>query len=99
MIKYYQLRLRGEVVGLGNFSNIWCFFHGNGYELTLIYGNGHNALFYNLRIVKQIEIDFLSVSNPLKNFTRFVNGLEEWFEMSFEVYILRILGEFAMVEV
>jgi hypothetical protein len=69
---------------------------GEGYELTLLYGNGEYAIFYHHRTLKDIAIDLLG-ADPLKDLIKFIHGLEERFGISFEEYNSRILAEFAVV--
>ncbi|WP_194972538.1 hypothetical protein [Aquiflexum lacus] len=80
------------------FNHIWYFIDGDGYELTLLYGKGIYAILYHHRKLRQLAIDFLSESNPLRDLTLFVSGLEGRFGIFVEESLLRILAEFAVVE-
>lgn len=82
LIEDYQLGLRDDIEILGSyFSDTWVFVDEDGYELTMLYGNGLYAIFYLHRSLKQIVIDFLSEANPL---IEFINGLEKQFGISIE---------------
>jgi hypothetical protein len=97
-IKDYQLGLRDDIEVLESlFLDKWVFVDGDGFELTLFYGNGHYAIFYHHRTLKHIDINLLG-ADPLKDLIKFVHGLEERYVISFEEYTSRILGEFAVVE-
>jgi hypothetical protein len=97
LIKDYQLGLRDDIEILGfYFENTWCFVDGDGYELTLLYGNGLSAIFYQHRTLKHFAIEFLSGSDPLKALFKFVHKLEEKYGICFEEYTSRILAEFVV---
>ncbi|SMD44818.1 hypothetical protein SAMN00777080_3452 [Aquiflexum balticum DSM 16537] len=80
------------------FNHVWYFIDGDGYELTLMYGKGIYAILYHHRRLRQLAIDFLSESNPLRDLTLFVSGLEGRFGIFVEEFLPRILAEFALVE-
>ena len=80
------------------FNHVWYFIDGDIYELTLLYGKEKYTILYHHRKLGQLSIDFLSESNPLRDLTLFVGGLEVRFGISYEEFLPRILAEFAQVE-
>jgi hypothetical protein len=98
LIKDYQLGLREDISFLESFFPCsWCFVDEDGYELTVLYGDGIYAIFYHHRTLKHFAIEFLSGTNPLKVLFKFVHRLEEKYGISFEEYTSRILAEFVLV--
>ncbi|WP_194972543.1 hypothetical protein [Aquiflexum lacus] len=99
LVRDYQFGLRDDIEVLESyFNHVWCFIDGDGYEFTLLYGKGIYAILYHHRKSRQVAIDFLSESNPLRDLTLFVGGLEGRFGISVEDFLPRILAEFAQVE-
>lgn len=99
LVRDYQLGLRDDIEVLeSHFNHVWYFIDADGYELTLLYGKGKYAILYHQRKLRELSIDFLSESNPLRDLTLFVSGLEARFGIDVEEFLPRILAEFAQME-